>query len=104
MPVYFARGVQNQLLQPQSVFPGLIKDCSRGVCSAQRSCSASSRRLKGRDLSGAVRSVGDVFCLESAHPQMGLGCRFRRAVVTAIMNLFLFFWSKWSVQRSASPR
>ncbi|NXU06998.1 LEMD2 protein, partial [Buphagus erythrorhynchus] len=24
---------------------------------------------------------------------MGLGCRFRRAVVTAIMNLFLFFWS-----------
>ncbi|XP_064895172.1 LEM domain-containing protein 2 isoform X1 [Columba livia] len=50
-------------------------------------------QLKGRDPSGAVRSVDDVFCLESAHPQMGLGCRFRRAVVTAIMNLFLFFWS-----------
>ncbi|KAK2526641.1 Lemd2 [Columba guinea] len=50
-------------------------------------------QLKGRDLSGAARSVDDVFCLESAHPQMGLGCRFRRAVVTAIMNLFLFFWS-----------
>ncbi|NWX03722.1 LEMD2 protein, partial [Caloenas nicobarica] len=50
-------------------------------------------QLKGRDLSGAVSSVEDVFCLESAYPQMGLGCRFRRAVVTAIMNLFLFFWS-----------
>lgn len=37
----------------------------------------------------------EVFCLESAHPQMGLGCRFRRAVVTAITNLFLFFWGKW---------
>lgn len=42
----------------------------------------------------------EVFCLESAHPQMGLGCRFRRAVVTAIMNLFLFFWSKWLSGRS----
>lgn len=52
-------------------------------------------RLKGRDLSEPVSSVEEVFCLESAHPQMGLGCRFRRAVVTAIMNLFLFFWSKW---------
>ncbi|NWT58937.1 LEMD2 protein, partial [Erythrocercus mccallii] len=50
-------------------------------------------RLKGRDLSEPVSSVEEVFCLESAHPQMGLGCRFRRAVVTAIMNLFLFFWS-----------
>ncbi|NWR07790.1 LEMD2 protein, partial [Paradoxornis webbianus] len=49
--------------------------------------------LKGRDLSEPVSSVEEVFCLESAHPQMGLGCRFRRAVVTAIMNLFLFFWS-----------
>ncbi|XP_068275492.1 LEM domain-containing protein 2 [Nyctibius grandis] len=49
--------------------------------------------LKGRDLSEPVTEVEDVFCLESAHPQMGLGCRFRRAVVTAIMNLFLFFWS-----------
>ncbi|NXA20173.1 LEMD2 protein, partial [Ibidorhyncha struthersii] len=49
--------------------------------------------LKGRDLSEPVTKVEDVFCLESAHPQMGLGCRFRRAVVTAIMNLFLFFWS-----------
>ncbi|NXA06880.1 LEMD2 protein, partial [Sapayoa aenigma] len=49
--------------------------------------------LKGRDLSGPVSSVEEVFCLESAHPQMGLGCRFRRAVVTAITNLFLFFWS-----------
>ncbi|NWH41453.1 LEMD2 protein, partial [Chloropsis hardwickii] len=50
-------------------------------------------RLKGRDLLEPVSSVEEVFCLESAHPQMGLGCRFRRAVVTAIMNLFLFFWS-----------
>ncbi|XP_014809239.1 PREDICTED: LEM domain-containing protein 2 [Calidris pugnax] len=49
--------------------------------------------LRARDLSEAVTRVEDVFCLESAHPQMGLGCRFRRAVVTAIMNLFLFFWS-----------
>ncbi|NXX12092.1 LEMD2 protein, partial [Podargus strigoides] len=48
--------------------------------------------LKGRDLSEPVTKVEEVFCLESAHPQMGLGCRFRRAVVTAIMNLFLFFW------------
>ncbi|XP_030821452.1 LEM domain-containing protein 2 isoform X2 [Camarhynchus parvulus] len=48
--------------------------------------------LKGRDLSEPVSSVEEVFCLESAHPQMGLGCRFRRAVVTAIVNLFLFFW------------
>ncbi|NXG26004.1 LEMD2 protein, partial [Grallaria varia] len=50
-------------------------------------------QLKGRDLSGPVSSVEEVFCLESAHPQMGLGCRFRRAMVTAITNLFLFFWS-----------
>ncbi|NXD56394.1 LEMD2 protein, partial [Corvus moneduloides] len=49
-------------------------------------------RLKGKDLSELVSSVEEVFCLESAHPQMGLGCRFRRAVVTAITNLFLFFW------------
>ncbi|XP_009271124.1 PREDICTED: LEM domain-containing protein 2 isoform X2 [Aptenodytes forsteri] len=49
--------------------------------------------LKGRDLSEPVTKVEEVFCLESAHPQMGLGCRFRRAVVTATMNLFLFFWS-----------
>ncbi|NXO51419.1 LEMD2 protein, partial [Aramus guarauna] len=49
--------------------------------------------LKGRDLSEPVTKVEEVFCLESAHPQMGLGCRFRRAVVTAITNLFLFFWS-----------
>ncbi|NWI52154.1 LEMD2 protein, partial [Calyptomena viridis] len=49
--------------------------------------------LKGRDLSQPVASVQEVFCLESAHPHMGLGCRFRRAVVTAITNLFLFFWS-----------
>ncbi|KAM9255280.1 LEM domain-containing protein 2 isoform 2-T2 [Cariama cristata] len=49
--------------------------------------------LKGRDLSEPVTKVEEVFCLESAHPQMGLSCRFRRAVVTAITNLFLFFWS-----------
>ncbi|KFO82704.1 LEM domain-containing protein 2, partial [Cuculus canorus] len=49
--------------------------------------------LKGRDLSEPVTKVEEVFCLESAHPQMGLGCRFRRAVITAIMNVFLFFWS-----------
>ncbi|NXN09434.1 LEMD2 protein, partial [Indicator maculatus] len=49
-------------------------------------------RLKSRDLLEEVSRVEEVFCLESAHPQMGLGCRFRRAVVTAITNLFLFFW------------
>uniref|UniRef100_A0A8C7EAE5 LEM domain-containing protein 2 n=1 Tax=Nothoprocta perdicaria TaxID=30464 RepID=A0A8C7EAE5_NOTPE len=49
-------------------------------------------RLKGRDPSEPISSVKDVLCLESAHPQMGLGCRFRRAMITAIMNLFLFFW------------
>ncbi|NXD16490.1 LEMD2 protein, partial [Nothocercus nigrocapillus] len=49
-------------------------------------------RLKGRDPSEPVHAVEDVVCLESAHPQMGLGCRFWRAVITAIMNLFLFFW------------
>ncbi|EOA96194.1 LEM domain-containing protein 2, partial [Anas platyrhynchos] len=49
--------------------------------------------LRGTDLSEPVTKVEQVVCLESAHPQMGLGCRFRRAVVTAIMNLFLFFWS-----------
>ncbi|NWY68811.1 LEMD2 protein, partial [Erithacus rubecula] len=49
-------------------------------------------RLKGRDMSEPVSSVEEVFCLESAHPQMGLGCRFRRAVLTAITNVFLFFW------------
>ncbi|NXW45879.1 LEMD2 protein, partial [Nyctiprogne leucopyga] len=49
--------------------------------------------LKGRDLSEPVTKVEEVFCLESAHPQMGLGCRFRRALVTAVVNLFLFFWS-----------
>ncbi|XP_061869671.1 LEM domain-containing protein 2 isoform X2 [Colius striatus] len=47
--------------------------------------------LKGKDLSEAVTKVEDVFCLESAHPQMGLGCRFRRATVTAVKNLFLCF-------------
>ncbi|NXY47871.1 LEMD2 protein, partial [Ceuthmochares aereus] len=49
-------------------------------------------RLKGRDLSEPVTKVEEVFCLESAHPQMGLGCRFLRAVLTAVMNVFLFFW------------
>ncbi|XP_072212384.1 LEM domain-containing protein 2 [Excalfactoria chinensis] len=48
--------------------------------------------LKGKDLSEPVTRVEEVVCLESAHPQMGLGCRFRRAVITAVMNLFLFFW------------
>ncbi|XP_021232883.1 LEM domain-containing protein 2 isoform X2 [Numida meleagris] len=48
--------------------------------------------LKDKDLSELVTSVEEVVCLESAHPQMGLGCRFRRAVITAVMNLFLFFW------------
>ncbi|KAM8795695.1 LEM domain-containing protein 2 [Eudromia elegans] len=49
-------------------------------------------RLKGRDPSEPVSTVEDVVCLESAHPQMGLGCRFQRAVITAVMNLLLFFW------------
>uniref|UniRef100_A0A8C4K8U3 LEM domain-containing protein 2 n=1 Tax=Dromaius novaehollandiae TaxID=8790 RepID=A0A8C4K8U3_DRONO len=48
--------------------------------------------LKGRDPYEPVTTVEEVVCLESAHPQMGLGCRFRRAMITAIMNLFLFFW------------
>ncbi|XP_062451048.1 LEM domain-containing protein 2 isoform X2 [Rhea pennata] len=48
--------------------------------------------LKGRNPYEPVTTVEEVVCLESAHPQMGFGCRFRRAVITAIMNLFLFFW------------
>ncbi|NXN99091.1 LEMD2 protein, partial [Rhinopomastus cyanomelas] len=48
--------------------------------------------LRSRDLTEPVSRVEDVYCLESAHPQMGFTCRFRRAVVTAIMHLFLFFW------------
>ncbi|KAM9148620.1 LEM domain-containing protein 2 [Pangshura tecta] len=49
--------------------------------------------LKGEDPSEPVTSVDQVVCLESTRPRMGLGCRFRRAVSTAIMNLFIFFWS-----------
>lgn len=55
-------------------------------------------------MSEPVSSVEEVFCLESVHPQMGLGCRFRRAVVTAIMNLFLFFWSKWLLGLTAGMK
>uniref|UniRef100_A0A674IFG5 LEM domain-containing protein 2 n=1 Tax=Terrapene triunguis TaxID=2587831 RepID=A0A674IFG5_9SAUR len=49
--------------------------------------------LKGEDPSEPVTSVDQVVCLESTRPRMGLGCRFRRAISTAIMNLFIFFWS-----------
>ncbi|CAM5119655.1 unnamed protein product [Natator depressus] len=49
--------------------------------------------LKGEDPSEPVTSVDQVVCLESTRPRMGLGCRFRRAICTAIMNLFIFFWS-----------
>ncbi|XP_067387558.1 LEM domain-containing protein 2 isoform X1 [Emydura macquarii macquarii] len=49
--------------------------------------------LKGEDPSEPVTSVDQVVCLESTRPRMGLGCRFRRALSTAIINLFIFFWS-----------
>ncbi|XP_043356213.1 LEM domain-containing protein 2 isoform X2 [Dermochelys coriacea] len=49
--------------------------------------------LKGEDPSEPVTSVDQVVCLESTRPRMGLGCRFRRAISIAIMNLFIFFWS-----------
>nr|XP_034977597.1 LEM domain-containing protein 2 [Zootoca vivipara] len=49
--------------------------------------------LQGDESSEAVTTVGQVVCLESTRPRMGLGCRFRRALNTAITNLFIFFWS-----------
>ncbi|XP_074833627.1 LEM domain-containing protein 2 [Carettochelys insculpta] len=49
--------------------------------------------LKGEDSSEPVTNIDQVVCLESTRPRMGLGCRFRRALSTAIMNLFIFFWS-----------
>ncbi|XP_019369733.1 PREDICTED: LEM domain-containing protein 2 [Gavialis gangeticus] len=48
--------------------------------------------LKGKDPSEPVTSIDQVVCLESAHPRMGLICRFCRALTTAIKNLFIFFW------------
>ncbi|XP_008107940.2 LEM domain-containing protein 2 [Anolis carolinensis] len=40
-----------------------------------------------------VTMASQVVSLESARPQMSLGCRFHRALTTAITNLFIFFWS-----------
>uniref|UniRef100_A0A7M4F7M9 LEM domain nuclear envelope protein 2 n=1 Tax=Crocodylus porosus TaxID=8502 RepID=A0A7M4F7M9_CROPO len=48
--------------------------------------------LKGKDPSEPVTSIDQVVCLESAHPRMGLICRFCRALTTAVKNLFIFFW------------
>ncbi|XP_048353936.1 LEM domain-containing protein 2 [Sphaerodactylus townsendi] len=49
--------------------------------------------LQGDDTSGEVTSVDQVVCLESTRPRMSLGCRFHRALCTAVTNLFIFFWS-----------
>ncbi|XP_061488392.1 LEM domain-containing protein 2 [Rhineura floridana] len=49
--------------------------------------------LQGNEPSEPVTTVEQVVCLESARPRMGLGCRFHRALSTAITNLFIFFWS-----------
>uniref|UniRef100_A0A8D0EE48 LEM domain-containing protein 2 n=1 Tax=Salvator merianae TaxID=96440 RepID=A0A8D0EE48_SALMN len=49
--------------------------------------------LQSDDPSEPVSSVQKVVCLESTHPRMGLGCRFHRALSTAITNLFIFFWT-----------
>ncbi|KAL8178913.1 UNVERIFIED_CONTAM: LEM domain-containing protein 2 [Gekko kuhli] len=49
--------------------------------------------LQGGDPSEEVTSVDQVVCLESTRPRMSLGCRFHRALCTAITNLFIFFWS-----------
>ncbi|XP_060087476.1 LEM domain-containing protein 2 [Heteronotia binoei] len=49
--------------------------------------------LKGDNPSEEVTSVDQVVCLESVRPRMSLGCRFHRALCTAITNLFIFFWS-----------
>lgn len=51
-------------------------------------------RLQGKKPSEPVTHVDQVVCLESTHPRIALGCRFRRALYTAITNLFIFFWSK----------
>ncbi|XP_025061613.1 LEM domain-containing protein 2 [Alligator sinensis] len=48
--------------------------------------------LKGKDPSEPVTSIDQVVCLESTRPRMGLICRFRRALTTAITTLFIFFW------------
>ncbi|XP_039179183.1 LEM domain-containing protein 2 isoform X1 [Crotalus tigris] len=49
--------------------------------------------LQGKEPSEPVTTVKQVVCLESARPRMGLGCRFHRALYTAVTNLFIFFWS-----------
>ncbi|KAG8132161.1 hypothetical protein E2320_010036 [Naja naja] len=49
--------------------------------------------LQGKEPSEPVTTVKQVVCLESARPRMGLGCRFHRALCTAVTNLFIFFWS-----------
>nr|XP_006119406.1 LEM domain-containing protein 2 [Pelodiscus sinensis] len=56
--------------------------------------------LKGEDPLEPVTRIDQVVCLESTRPRMGLGCRFRRALITAMMNLFIFFWkvSWWGLE------
>ncbi|XP_042320558.1 LEM domain-containing protein 2 [Sceloporus undulatus] len=49
--------------------------------------------LHSDEPSGPVTSANQVVSLESARPRMSLGCRFYRALSTAITNLFIFFWS-----------
>ncbi|XP_038605498.1 LEM domain-containing protein 2 [Tachyglossus aculeatus] len=48
--------------------------------------------LKGGDLSELVTAVDQVACLESARPRMGVGCRLRRALLTAVTSVLIFFW------------
>ncbi|KAF7253311.1 LEM domain-containing protein 2 [Varanus komodoensis] len=49
--------------------------------------------LQGHEPSEPVTDVNQVTCLESTRPRLGLGCRFKRALSTAVTNLFIFFWS-----------
>uniref|UniRef100_A0A6J0TVC8 LEM domain-containing protein 2 isoform X1 n=1 Tax=Pogona vitticeps TaxID=103695 RepID=A0A6J0TVC8_9SAUR len=49
--------------------------------------------LQGDEPSEPILTASQVVCLESTRPRMSLGCRFHRALSTAITNLFIFFWS-----------
>ncbi|KAH0618798.1 hypothetical protein JD844_018275 [Phrynosoma platyrhinos] len=49
--------------------------------------------LHSDEPSEPVTSASQVVSLESARPRMSLGCRFYRALSTAITNLFIFFWT-----------
>nr|XP_014340203.1 PREDICTED: inner nuclear membrane protein Man1 [Latimeria chalumnae] len=48
-------------------------------------------KLIGSDPEGGVTDLSDVRYLESTHPRMSFICRFRRAFVTVIHRMFIFF-------------